>query len=109
MDLSGTLTNVPAGTTVTITITGPNGFTRTLTATTDGAGAYGPVPAGTLPAGDYTVTTTAAGVAPVAQTLAVRAAAGAGAVQAVPTLGTWALGLLGLLLAGVAGWRRRFQ
>lgn len=109
VDLSGTLTNVPAGTTVTITITGPNGFTRTLTATTDGAGAYGPVPAGTLPAGDYTVTTTAAGVAPVAQTLAVRAAAGAGAVQAVPTLGTWALGLLGLLLAGVAGWRRRFQ
>lgn len=109
VDLSGTLTNVPAGTTVTITITGPNGFTRTLTATTDGAGAYGPVPAGTLPAGDYTVTTTAAGVAPVAQTLAVRAAAGAGAVQAVSTLGTWALGLLGLLLAGVAGWRRRFQ
>lgn len=109
VDLSGTLTNVPAGTTVTITITGPNGFTRTLTATTDGAGAYGPVPAGTLPAGDYTVTTTAAGVAPVAQKLAVRAAAGAGAVQAVPTLGTWALGLLGLLLAGVAGWRRRFQ
>lgn len=109
VDLSGTLTNVPAGTTVTITITGPNGFTRTLAATTDGAGAYGPVPAGTLPAGDYTVTTTAAGVAPVAQTLAVRAAAGAGAVQAVPTLGTWALGLLGLLLAGVAGWRRRFQ
>ena len=109
VDLSGTLTNVPAGTTVTITITGPNGFTRTLTATTDGAGAYGPVPAGTLPAGDYTVTTTAAGVAPVAQTLAVRAAAGAGAVQAVPTLGTWALGLLGLLLAGVAGWRRRFE
>lgn len=109
VDLSGTLTNVPAGTTVTITITGPNGFTRTLTATTDGVGAYGPVPAGTLPAGDYTVTTTAAGVAPVAQTLAVRAAAGAGAVQAVPTLGTWALGLLGLLLAGVAGWRRRFQ
>ena len=109
VDLSGTLTNVPAGTTVTITITGPNGFTRTLTATTDGAGAYGPVPARTLPAGDYTVTTTAAGVAPVAQTLAVRAAAGAGAVQAVPTLGTWALGLLGLLLAGVAGWRRRFQ
>lgn len=109
VDLSGTLTNVPAGTTVTITITGPNGFTRTLTATTDGAGAYGPVPAGTLPAGDYTVTTTAAGVAPVAQTLAVRAAAGAGAVQAVPTLDTWALGLLGLLLAGVAGWRRRFQ
>lgn len=109
VDLSGTLTNVPAGTTVTITITGPNGFTRTLTATTDDAGAYGPVPAGTLPAGDYTVTTTAAGVAPVAQTLAVRAAAGAGAVQAVPTLGTWALGLLGLLLAGVAGWRRRFQ
>ena len=48
VDLSGTLTNVPAGTTVTITITGPNGFTRTLTATTDGAGAYGPVPAGTL-------------------------------------------------------------
>ena len=24
-------------------------------------------------------------------------------------IGTWALGLLGLLLAGVAGWRRRFE
>ena len=32
---------------------------------------------------------------------------GPGGVQAVPTLGIWALGLLGALLAGVAGWRRR--
>ena len=55
------------------------------------AGAYGPVPAGTLPAGDYTVTTTAAGVAPVAQTLAVREKIrteyGCGIYSLIPFLG----------------------
>ena len=110
VNLSGTLTNVPVGTPVTIELAGPGGSVQTFTTqTTDAAGNYGPVPAGPLAPGSYTATTSATGVAPQQQTFSVVAAAGAGAVQAVPTLGTWALGLLGLLLAGVAGWRRRFE
>lgn len=104
--LAGTLTHVPAGTLVTVVLTGPNGPT-TYTAVTDAAGNYGPIAAGPLPAGAYTVATSAAGLTAAPQAFTVRAVAAGAGVQGVPTLEAWALGLLGTLMAALAGWRRR--
>lgn len=76
VNLSGTLTNVPVGTPVTIELAGPGGSVQTFTTqTTDAAGNYGPVPAGPLAPGSYTATTSATGVAPQQQTFSVVAPA----------------------------------
>ncbi|NZA01860.1 hypothetical protein H0I39_09005 [Ottowia beijingensis] len=76
VNLSGTLTNVPVGTPVTIELAGPGGSVQTFTTqTTDAAGNYGPVPAGPLAPGSYTATTSATGVTPQQQTFSVVAPA----------------------------------
>ncbi|MDO5623904.1 MAG: IPTL-CTERM sorting domain-containing protein [Pseudomonadota bacterium] len=107
----GTAVPLPVGTPVTVTITGPGGYSVTLDTTVTGTnGEYSvDTPTGLAP-GSYTVNarlTDQPTVVAAASTFAVVAAAGsAGNVAAVPSLGTSALVLLAALM-GAAGMGQR--
>ena len=105
---SGTASNAPAGSTVTIVIRDAGGnVVDTLTTTTDAAGAYSITRTAPLPEGTYTIESAVAGDAtPATRTLVVTPAGTPAGPVAVPTLGAWSLGLLSAVL-GALGMRRR--
>ena len=115
--LSGTTTDAPAGTTVTLVIRDAQGnVVQTLTASTDAAFGY-QTPAGLLPAGTYLVEASIPGdPTPAMQALVVVAAPTVPpvtpvtpvTVQPVPGLAAWPLTALGAVLGalGIASRRR---
>ncbi|PAT37557.1 IPTL-CTERM sorting domain-containing protein [Vandammella animalimorsus] len=106
---SGSTSNAPTGATVTVVIKRPDGtIVETLTTTTDGSGNYTVTATNKLPAGTYTIEASVAGdTTPATASLVVRSAPQINGAVPVPTLGHGALGLLSLLLMGVAAWRRK--
>ena len=105
---SGTTSNAPAGSVVTIVIRDAAGNeVDRLTTTTNALGNYSITRTLSLPAGDYVIESAVAGdTSPVTGiTLTVRRRS-VGAPVAVPALDMWALGLLGAAL-GAVGMRRR--
>ncbi|PAT35250.1 IPTL-CTERM sorting domain-containing protein [Vandammella animalimorsus] len=106
---SGSTSNAAPGTTVTVVIKRPDGtIVETLTTTTDGSGNYTVTATNKLPAGTYTIEASVAGdTTPATASLVVRSAPLINDAVPVPTLGHGALGLLSVLLMGVAAWRRK--
>ena len=106
---SGSTSNAAPGATVTVVIKRPDGtIVETLTTTIDGSGNYTVTATNKLPAGTYTIEASVAGdTTPATASLVVRSAPLINGAVPVPTLGHGALGLLSLLLMGVAAWRRK--
>ncbi|RMX14790.1 IPTL-CTERM sorting domain-containing protein [Vandammella animalimorsus] len=106
---SGSTSNAAPGATVTVVIKRPDGtIVETLTTTTDASGNYTVTATNKLPAGTYTIEASVAGdTTPATASLVVRSAPLINGAVPVPTLGHGALGLLSLLLMGVAAWRRK--
>ena len=111
---SGTVPNPGGATTVDLVITGPNGYSATLQVPiVNNGGVYSySVTGAVLPPGTYTVTATVTGATQSqSQTFVVQAPPPpvtpvTPVIAPVPTLGGWALALLGVLTTGLA-WRRR--
>ncbi|MDO4724573.1 MAG: IPTL-CTERM sorting domain-containing protein, partial [Comamonadaceae bacterium] len=106
---SGSTSNAAPGAIVTVVIKRPDGtVVDTLTTTVDASGNYSVTAADRLPVGTYNIEASVAGdTTPATASLVVRSAPLINGAVPVPTLGHGALGLLSVLLMGVAAWRRK--
>ena len=109
-EYTGTVANPGGITTVDLLVTGPGGYSESLTANIEPDGSYS-VPGASLGvAGAYTVVATLTGTSVTATrnfTVGAAAPAPGGTVTAVPTLSPWILALLSAVVGLGAGFSRR--